>query len=110
MGEALDGRHPAMLDGAALEERWQVLQGELVEACRVSLERLKVEACQVSAQVPGPGTALRAGWFSPGPDILPADASRGPRRHHGTQCPCRSRCGAPRPQVSAKTGIMIAPP
>src|SRR5262245_43897230 len=72
VGQALDGRHAAMLDGAALEERRQVLHRELVEAGRVGPERLEVEPCQIPTQVPGRWTALADGWFSTGPPRKPA--------------------------------------
>ena len=65
MGQTLDGRHAAMLDGAALEERWEVLHWELVEASRVCPKRLEVEPCQVPTQVPGPWTALGTGCSAP---------------------------------------------
>src|SRR5262245_34780351 len=73
MSEALDGCHAVMLDGAALEERREVLHRELVEAARVGAERLEVEPCQVPTHLPGPWTALGAGWFSTGPPKKPAE-------------------------------------
>src|SRR5262245_22385778 len=73
MGEALEGRHAVVLDGAALEERREILHRQVVDQSRLRPQRLEVERAALATAGPDSGTVtgyrsgLRSRKLRPGP-------------------------------------------